>query len=371
MALLHYDLLIIGSGIVGLAHALGAQQRGLKVAVCDRHAAPVGASIRNFGFITVTGQSADQTWERARRSRDIWAELAPRAGIDIVHRGLLVTAQRPEAMTVLEAFRVHPMGVDCRILTPNEVRDTYAGLTGEALCGALYSPHELRVHSPTAISRLIDWLKSQGVTFHFETAVTAIDPPYISTARGDICAESIVVCPGDDLNTLYPDVYDRHGVTLSKLHMMRLASPGFRLPCALMSDLSLIRYRGYAERPESAALKHRLERECPNALRHGVHLIVVQDADGALVVGDSHHYARTPDPFYNQRIEALILEEFTRVCGFPAPSVIERWLGTYPSADNDMFCEAPHPRVRLVSVTSGTGASTAFAIAEDTLKSLF
>jgi len=27
-----------------------------------------------------------------------------------------------------------------------------------------------------------------------------------------------------------------------------------------------------------------------------VHLIVARSADGSLVVGDSHHYAATPDP---------------------------------------------------------------------------
>jgi glycine/D-amino acid oxidase-like deaminating enzyme len=73
-----FDLVIIGAGILGLAHALHAARRGLKVAVLDRDAQANGASIRNFGFVTVTGQAAHKTWERARRSRDLWAEVAPR-----------------------------------------------------------------------------------------------------------------------------------------------------------------------------------------------------------------------------------------------------------------------------------------------------
>jgi hypothetical protein len=36
-----------------------------------------------------------------------------------------------------------------------------------------------------------------------------------------------------------------------------------------------------------------------------------------------------------------------------------------------MFREAPSPRVRHVVVTSGTGASTAFAIAEETMEDMF
>ncbi len=83
-----YDLAIVGAGVVGLGHALAASRRGLKVVVIDRDAQANGASIRNFGFITVTGQQRGECWRRAMRSRDIWAEVAPLAGIDVVHRGL-------------------------------------------------------------------------------------------------------------------------------------------------------------------------------------------------------------------------------------------------------------------------------------------
>ena len=52
-----------------------------------------------------------------------------------------------------------------------------------------------------------------------------------------------------------------------------------------MSDLGLVRYLGYAELPEAAALKRRLEAEQREHLAHGVHLIAVQGEDGSLVVG--------------------------------------------------------------------------------------
>jgi len=54
----------------------------------------------------------------------------------------------------------------------------------------------------------------------------------------------------------------------------------------------------------------------------------------------------------------------------PAPDVIERWTGIYPVGPDTAFTEATEPGVRLVLVTSGTGASTAFAIAEETMADL-
>jgi hypothetical protein len=72
------------------------------------------------------------------------------------------------------------------------------------------------------------------------------------------------------------------------------------------------------------------------------------------------------------RTEALILEEFTAAIGLAPPPVIERWSGTYASAEGlAMFAENPAPDVRLVVVTSGTGASTAFAIAEEVIGELY
>jgi glycine/D-amino acid oxidase-like deaminating enzyme len=117
-------------------------------------------------------------------------------------------------------------------------------------------------------------------------------------------------------------------------------------------------------------LRARLEAEQGALLADGIHLIAVQGADGSLVVGDSHHYADSPDPFQPRDVDDGILSELSAVLDIPNPDVIERWTGVYPSGPETAFIEAVCPGVRLVNVTSGTGASTAFAIAEETLADL-
>src|SRR5271156_5320077 len=99
-----FDVAIVGAGICGLAHALAAARRGKRVIVVDRDAEANGASVRNFGFITVTGQQGGDCWRRARRSRDVWAEISEAAKIPILQRGLLTISRRPEARAVLEQF---------------------------------------------------------------------------------------------------------------------------------------------------------------------------------------------------------------------------------------------------------------------------
>src|SRR5207245_5309163 len=126
--------------------------------VIERDARANGASIRNFGFVTVTGQQRGQCWQRAMRSRQVWAEVAPAAGIRIEHVGLAVAVRRPEAVAVLEAFRTTEMGEGCELLGPAEAGRRFPMLRTDHLQAVLASPHDLRVESRIAVPALARWL---------------------------------------------------------------------------------------------------------------------------------------------------------------------------------------------------------------------
>jgi FAD dependent oxidoreductase TIGR03364 len=230
----------------------------------------------------------------------------------------------------------------------------------------MHSPHELRVESRDAIPQLTAWLEREhNIAFRWQTPVLGVETGRLHTPAGTIAAERIIVCPGTDIRALFGDVFARRQTTLCKLHMLRIAAPGFRLPGAVMSDLGLVRYLGYKDGPSLPALTARLRAEQAAELSHGIHLIAVQGADGSMVVGDSHHYHPSPDPFQPRAVDDLMLRELSAVLDIPSPDVIERWVGIYPSGPETAFFESPLPGVMLVSVTSGTGASTAFGLAED------
>lgn len=365
-----FDVAIVGAGIVGLAHALAASRLGLRVVVVDREARATGASIRNFGFITVTGQEEGKVWRRARRSRDVWLEVAGPAGIAIEQRGLALVAQRSEARAVCEAFLASDMAEGCTWLEGAEAAAKLNGMKPARLEGILWSSVDIRVESRTAIPALTAWLADHHqVDFRFGLAVHGAETGRLETAAGPLRADAIVVCPGDDITTLFPETLRGAGVTRCKIQMQRLDSPGYRLPGTIMSDLGLVRYLGYSVRPEAAALRARLEAEQPEHLEYGIHLIVAQSADGSLIVGDSHDYAKSPDPFAQESVDRLILDEYRAVFG-SEPRVRERWIGTYASADRHSLVAMPTPGLRLVTVTSGTGASTAFALAEEVISDL-
>ena len=120
-------------------------------------------------------------------------------------------------------------------------------------------------------------------------------------------------------------------------------------------------------------MKARLEVEQPHMLAHGIHLIAVQGRDGDLIVGDSHHYEWSPSPFAGVDVDELILAELTTVLRLPDASVtraLDRHLRVLcPTGWRSST--RPSRRSRLVIVTSGTGASTAFAIGEEVIADLF
>jgi FAD dependent oxidoreductase TIGR03364 len=370
-----YDLAVVGAGIVGLGHALAAARRGKRVVVIDRDAQANGASVRNFGFVTVTGQGAGDCWNLARRARDVWVEIAEAAGIDILQRGLVLAARLPESEAVIEAFLASGMGEGCTRLTAGQALAHVPCLRPEAAAVSLYSPHEVRVESRQALPLVARWLAERhGVDFRWNTSIVAVEAPRLISADGGIIeAQAVIVCPGDDYTALFPERIAAYGVTRCKLQMMRVrpAAP-VALKTAIMSDLGLGRYLGYAELPEAGPLKRRLDAEMAAQRENGIHLIVTQSADGSLVVGDSHHYATTPDPFGPEAVDRLILDEFDAVLDLPGRSVSERWIGTYASASGRWrFTDKPSDAVRIVIVTAGCGASTAFGIGEETIDDLY
>jgi FAD dependent oxidoreductase TIGR03364 len=366
-----FDVGIVGAGIVGLAHAYLAARAGRSVVVFDRDHQANGASVRNFGFVTVTGQSAGDTWRRALYSRDVWAEVADAAGIEICHRGMIMLAHSDPAADVLAQFAAHEMGQGCTLLDRAALKDRHAYAHDPALVAGLVSPHELRVNSRTAIPRLAAFLAERyGVVFQRPVAVTSIGRSRVQYAGGETAARYIVVCPGHDYASLYPEVFARHPVRQCKLQMLRLSAPAWRLNAAVMSDLGLLRYGGYGAAASLDTLRATLQETEADALARGIHLIVVQNTDGSLVVGDSHDYAPTTDDVADEATDDAILAIARRTLDLAGCRVLERWVGVYGSSGQDALIERVDERVAVVAVTSGTGASTAFGLAVDCFKAL-
>jgi FAD dependent oxidoreductase TIGR03364 len=368
-----FDLAVVGAGALGLAHALAAARLGKRVVVFDRDARANGASVQMTGLVTVAGHARGAWARRAKRSRDLWAEVCAEAGIRIEHDGLAIVARRPEAATALEAYAATDPAPGSAFYKPDDAHALFPQFRGD-IAGVFWSPDELRVEPKSAIPRIAAWLEeAHRVAFRWETAVSGFHDGVVATSRGPVAAKALVVCPGGDFHTLYGERLASAGLIRAKAQMLRIRyEEGFELPGAVATDLGVPRMPGLEGLDGVDALRSRLEAEQPDHMRHGIVLIAAQSADGTVVVGGSRKLDAAPDTTQSQIVDDLILDELAAVFGRRPKTVVSRWIGTYAfSADRPLVVEAPEENVRVVVAASAAGASAAFAIGEETVADLF
>ncbi len=108
-----FDVIVVGAGILGLAHAFHAAEQNLKVLVIERNDQCRGASVRNFGMVATIAQASGECLARSMRTRDLWLKVARQSGVHIDSCGCLFVATSNEEMNVLNSYDGCPAGMFC------------------------------------------------------------------------------------------------------------------------------------------------------------------------------------------------------------------------------------------------------------------
>lgn len=367
------DVAVIGGGIVGLAHALAAIRKGLRVVLFEREQFAVGASVRNFGLLWPIGQEPGDGLRRAIRSREIWADVAQQAGIWLNPNGSLHLAYHDDERNVLEEFmNLYPgEAYQAELLTKAEAERR--GLLNdrvrrENLKGVLWSSSEATVYSREAVRKIPQWLSEQhGLITRFGTLVTSIEMPIIKTSSETWRVDRVFVCSGADFETLYPNVFQAQGFYKCKLQMMKAttATP-INLGPSLCAGLTLRHYAAFRNCPSLASVDQRYDTENLEWKTNGVHVLVSQSPYGDWIIGDSHHYGKTLEPFDQEHVNGLILDYLRSFVDTDGMNIVERWNGIYPkSGDNQVQVIEVEPRVYIVNGLGGAGMTLSFGLAEE------
>jgi len=365
------DVAVIGAGIVGLAHALAAARLGLRVAVFERNGYAIGASIRNFGMVWPIGQPQGYLRARGLRSREIWLEMAKEAGFYADNAGSLHLAYHQDELAVIEEFVASENSPSVALLNPGELTVKSEAVVREGLLGGLWSETEVIVDPREAIVKIPILLQEKyQVQFYFNTVVTSINYPKIE-ANGQIWrAEKIFVCSGSDFETLYPEIYRESGITKVKLQMMRTTpqSNRWRLGPALCAGLTLTHYSSFAHCPSLEKLKERIKSQTPHFCEWHIHVMMSQNGLGELIIGDSHEYGMTLEPFDRHFINQYILDYLKSFAKVPNLEIGETWHGIYAKLPGKTeFMAQPEPGVTIVNGLSGAGMTLSFGLGEENL----
>lgn len=371
-----FDVVIVGGGIVGLAHALAASRRVERVLVLERSTRAFGASVRNFGMGWPIGQPHGPLLQRALRSRDIWLECAASGLFTIERCGALHVAMHQDEMDVLAEFNErHAASYGCRLLTGGQACAQSPALRRDTVIGALQSDAELCVDPREAVVGVTRMLQGRGVQVRFEEHVRGVSGGRVELANGtSIGAERVIVCSGADTRTLYPDVLARAGLAACKLQMMRtVAQPdGWRVGAHLAAGLTLLHYKAFAECASLAAVRKRFTEQAPAYLAAGVHVLVSQNAAGEITLGDSHEYSPDPDPFDKPAIDQLVIDYLAQFFRCPTLTIAQRWHGVYAKSTTGAaeFVERVDPGVYVVTGLGGAGMTLSFGLAEETTEAV-
>lgn len=94
--------------------------------------------------------------------------------------------------------------------------------------------------------------------------------------------------------------------------------------------------------------------------------MVSQNSRGELIIGDSHEYGPTHDPFDKHFINQLILDYLKSFALFPDNTIAATWNGTYPKLKNGgtELVLSPIPGVTIVNGVGGAGMTLSFGLAE-------
>lgn len=374
------DVVVVGAGIIGLAHAAHAVANGLTVTIIERDHHAAGASVRNFGHCCITAQSGE-LYELARTSRKYWLEFAEQAGFWAVESGAVVLARTDAEMAVLRELSAARESGQVQLLSPDATRERldpvaagpHDGGTPQGdwpgLIGGAFLRDDLRVDPRTTVAKLAEWLSRQpGVELHWNTAALGFsqspDGVTVQTSRGALQAKQVFVCVGHDVDYLFPDLAAEHRIQRCALQMSLAAGPaGVRFTPAVLTATSMLRYPAFTDMPAAEALRSEVEAKQPELLDIGANVMFTQRPDGTIILGDSHHYHRTADPFLDETVTDALNNDISGRIGRPL-EIIERWQGIYASSDvAPILVRDIQPGVTVVSVTSGVGMTLSFGLA--------
>jgi len=306
-------------------------------------------------------------------SRSIWKTICVEAGIWHNEVGSMHLAYQDDELQVIQEYaEVNHQCRDCSMLSPAQAIEKSPAANFNGLKGALWSGEEMIVEARAAIAQIAQYLSEKyEVSFNWNTAISRVEHPKVFSGNSSFEADEIFICSGAEFETLYPELFAGAAITKCKLQMMRLAAQpdGCRIGPSLCGGLSMIHYPGFQSAPSLPILRKRYEDQYAEQLKWGVHVMVSQNHNGELTIGDSHEYGLVHDPFDKAFINQLIIEYLQTFANFKDWNLLQSWHGIYPKMTNgatELIVDV-EPGVTVINGLGGNGMTLSFGLCEQVI----
>lgn len=381
---MRYDLIVIGGGALGTFHAYHAAKRGLKVVVLEKDGFPSEATVRNFGQVVPSGFAPGRWHYYGRESTLEYKNIQKYEDIGIRSNGSLYVASTESEMFLLEELKRSFDEVDynSKMLNPAEVLERSDSFKKDYVKGALFFDQEVSAHPRYMIQKIQGILKKHyTVNVVYNAAVLACEVKdglvEVTTANGDTyIGEQTVVCNGRDFKFLYPEIFNKSDLEVSKLQMMVTPPlPKVNLKGNILTGLSIRRYESFKN---CEAFKQLDMTDVEQGyIDYGIHILFKQRDDGRIVIGDSHEYAdaKNSDALgfdQNMVINNLILKEAKKIVDLPSWEIEMYWSGYYSQMKNgEIFEHTIDDKIHIVTGIGGKGMTASCGYSREHIEKLF
>ncbi len=176
------DVIVVGAGVIGLACAWRAAQRGLRVIVVEGHGPAAGASGVAAGMLAPVGELSfgegallELNLESAALFGSFVAELEGATGVDTGFDrcgALHVALDRDEAEQLRRRHRLQrELGLEAEWMTPRRCRELEPGLA-PSIAGGVHAPGEAAVDPRALCAALLAALDREGAEVRGGSAVS-------------------------------------------------------------------------------------------------------------------------------------------------------------------------------------------------------
>lgn len=360
---------MVGAGILGTMHAWAARRAGADVVHIDRDLEARGASVRNFGLVWVGGRRAGRELELARRSRELWDEVAADVpGVGLRANGSLTLARSEQELAVLQQSMDLPDASARRweLLDAAQTREINPAVAG-AVRGALWCRADAAVEPRRAAWSIRQRMEESehGYQFHGGRVAMEARPGAVRDQTGHWHeGDAVFICTGASHEGLASEALREVSVRRCRLQMMETA-PLARPVTTSVADGDSLRYYPAYDVPARAALPPQDDLGASSRMQ----LLMVQRLDGGLTIGDTHEYDEPFDFAVRDDVAAELCRRAAAVLDEQPPPVVRRWTGVYSeTTDGSLYlrkelCE----NVTVVTGPGGRGMTMSAAIAEESL----
>ena len=211
-----YNVVIVGTGIVGAACADEFVRRGQRVAVVGADVVGSGATAAGMGHIVVMDDS-DAQFALTRYSQQLWQELRPQLPDDVEYEqcGTIWVAADEEEMIEVHRKRAYygARGVPTEVLDAKTLQSLEPNLRS-GIAGGLLVPEDGVLYPPCAARFLMERAQAGGAKLRIGVPAAQIGQGRVRLTDGtEISAEIIVNAAGASAPDLTPglDIKKRKG----------------------------------------------------------------------------------------------------------------------------------------------------------------